>query len=131
MASKLTSAIDFEKTMHKSLGEISAAEFLELLQHPKLRVSQKVLLPDKKKYELWVEEGVISRIPIGVILEKLKGEKKKVELEPGPFLGERVFPASLRDAQYGQLVEDIAVRLESRLGSSFIDQLKRGVTTEG
>jgi len=127
----LTSAIDFEKTMEKPLGEISAVEFLEILQHPRLGAIHKALLPDKKKYELWIEEGAVSRIPIRVILEKLKGEKKKVELEPGPFLGERVIPSSSRDLQYGQLVEDLAARLEVRLGNSLIDQLKGGVIVHG
>ena len=43
--------------------------------------SDLVLLPDKKKYELWVDEAVIDKINVADLLEKIRGEKKKLELE--------------------------------------------------
>jgi|SRR4030095_11823904 hypothetical protein len=46
--------------LKRSLGEISA---------------------DKKKYELWADEGGLPKIPIGVPIERMRREKKKLELE--------------------------------------------------
>jgi uncharacterized protein len=57
-------SIDPDQLMTRPLGEISAAEFLEVLAHPKVRHPALAILPDKKKYELWVEEGPIFEIPL-------------------------------------------------------------------
>ena len=64
---------------------------------------------DKKKFELWVEENPLPRITLGELLEKLRGEKKKVELEFGPDFGELINPPLL-----DRLADAVAERLRNR-----------------
>ena len=90
-------SIDPDQLMTRPLGEITAAEFLEVLAHPKVRHPALAILPDKKKYELWVEEGPIGKISIGDFIDKLKGEKKKVELEVPPWFSK--FPGPFRQPE--------------------------------
>jgi len=119
MGEKFKAAIDIDKALERPLSDLSAAEFVQVLNHPKVRHAGISLIADKKKYELWVEEGVIEKIPVGVIIEKLRNEKKKVELEPLIDLGQRIYPSDLRrDTEYARLVEDIALRIEERLHRS-------------
>ncbi len=79
MAGKVA-AID-EELLQRPLGEISASQFLQVLGSMDQSSSDLVLLPDKKKYELWVDEAVIDKINVADLLEKIRGEKKKLELE--------------------------------------------------
>jgi hypothetical protein len=67
--------------LQKPLGSISAVDFIAVLNVAKLSGDAIALLPDKKKYELWVDEGGMPKIPLGVLIEKLRREKKKLELE--------------------------------------------------
>lgn len=121
MARARTAAIDPDALMDRPLGEISAAEFLQVLSHPSVRHPALAILPDKKKYELWVEEGPIVKIPVGEFIERLKGEKKKLELEVPPWF-EKINPplfdkGTFRGAEleYAQLVEEVANVVEERL----------------
>lgn len=114
MPEQLKAAIDVEAALERPLGEISAAQFLQVLAHPKVSSASLGILADKKKYELWVEEGVIAKIPVGDIIRRVRAEKKKYELEPFPDFGRYVFPERAFD--YGRLVEDIAARVGERLG---------------
>lgn len=104
-------AIDPDQLMKRPLGEISAAEFLQVLADPSVRHPALAILPDKKKYELWVEEEPIVKISVAEFLEKVKGEKKKIELEVHPWFSK--FPPV--ELEYGQLVEEIATVVEKRL----------------
>ena len=75
-------AIPADEILSRSLSEISAADFLTLMTRDDLiDRSALTLLPDKKKYELWVDEDVVFKIPIGEIATRLKSEKLKMELE--------------------------------------------------
>lgn len=132
MGDERKSAIEFEKTLEKPLGEVTAAEFVAVLNNPKLG-GKLHPITDKKKYELWVEEGTIEKIPLGELIEKLKGEKKKAELEFVEY-GKRVFREQLTADTYGQLVGDIAARVEQSLGPELmkrIDALKGVIVTDG
>src|SRR5258708_23050185 len=105
-------AIDVDAALQKPLGEISAAQFLQVLAHPKIGGSKFGILADKKKYELWVEEGEIFKVPVGEIIQRLRGEKKKVELEV-PYLGRVGDPAPY---DHASLAEEVATRILDRLG---------------
>jgi hypothetical protein len=74
-------AIPPDEILQKPLGELTAAEFLTALSHPSVDKRSLAILPDKKKYELWVEEDGIPKISVLDLLDRLKGEKKKLELE--------------------------------------------------
>ncbi|GJL53356.1 MAG: hypothetical protein NPIRA02_04880 [Nitrospirales bacterium] len=119
MNNKRKAAIDIDKVMDSPLRELNAAEFVEVLNHPKVKGKHSWIITDKKKYELWIEETEIVNITVGELIEKLRGEKKKVELEPFIDIGHRVFPGELireSDVQFSRLVEDVARRVEERLG---------------
>jgi hypothetical protein len=122
MARARTAAIDPDALMDRPLGEISAADFLQVLSNPRVRHPALAILPDKKKYELWVEEGPITKISVRELLERLKGEKKKLELELPPWF-EKINPPVWEkgnvfqgaELEYSQLVEEIANVVEERL----------------
>jgi hypothetical protein len=112
-------AIDVDQILDRPLADISAADFIRALNHPRISHTLRPIIADKKKYELWVDEGGIGRIPLKELLEKLRGEKKKAELEvPDPF-GPVVLPADvLARGGYARLVEDVADAVEQRLKSA-------------
>ena len=117
MARPRKAALDIDALMDRPLGELSASEFLQVLRHPKLGFSGAAILADKKKYELWVEEDPILKIPIGEIIERIRGEKKKVEYEIPDIIGPRINPGDvLGRIDYGRLVEDVAEEVARRLG---------------
>jgi hypothetical protein len=108
-------AIDLDEIGHRPLAELSAVEFLQVLSHPSISVSNRFILADKKKYELWVEEGPVLKIPIGSIIAKLRLEKKKVEYEIPPWM--KVIPEDgIREVEYATLMEDIAERVGATAG---------------
>ncbi len=73
----------FDEMMNESLEKISAADLLDLMQE-RAEVAQAInMLPEKKKVELEVEP-VVPKLKLGDLVEKLRGEKKKVEYELGP-----------------------------------------------
>lgn len=70
-----------EKLLDRQLGQLSAAEFLQVLGRVDFDRSALQILPDKKKYELWVDESGLPKIPVRELFERLRREKKKLELE--------------------------------------------------
>lgn len=108
-------AIDMDALMERPLGEISAADFLQVLTHASVRPSA-TLIADKKKYELWVEETVITKISLKEVLEKVRAEKKKVELEIPDWWRWRVNPPEVFQPDFGRLVEEVAAAVEQRIG---------------
>lgn len=107
-------AIDPDEVLDKSPEEISVADLLRALNDPKMvRASLiPVLLADKKKRELWVEEGPIFGLPLREILERLRADKKKVELEFPINWWEWVIRPELDQTR---LVENIAEAVEKRI----------------
>lgn len=94
-----------EDLLDKPLADISAAELVKALsisREPHLGH----ILADKKKYELWVEENPVERIPLRELLDKLRGEKKKVELELPFDIGQVINPPVL-----DRLADAVAKRL--------------------
>lgn len=76
-------AIQADKLDDTTLGELSAADFVEAL-HERRAFSLTHHWPEKKKYELEVEPGVIDDLRFRDfvdILDRIRGEKKKTELE--------------------------------------------------
>ena len=93
---KKRAAIDVDECLGKPLEELSAVELITTLERrstPQIAA----ILTDKKKYELWVEENPLPTLRLGELLEKLKLEKKKVELELPFDLGEKVNPVLPHD----------------------------------
>jgi hypothetical protein len=110
-------AIDIDKVLDSPLNKLSAVDLLKALGHPKVSGVGISLLPDKKKYEVWVEEVDLVRVSLREILEKVRGEKKKLEHETPDLFGERI-QVGPREFDYTRLVEDIAARVEERLRRS-------------
>jgi hypothetical protein len=108
-------AIDLDEIGDRPLGDLSAVEFLQVLSHPTLSVSHRFILADKKKYELWVEEGPIFEIPIKGIIGKLRGEKKKVEKEIPPWM-KFVPEDGIHELEYAAMLEDVAERVGATVG---------------
>ena len=111
------SAVAFEKIESTALSKLTAADLIESLQESgKLDVLH--YLPEKKKYELEIEPGVVGGLTVGRlvnVLERFKGEKKKYEYEIDPLVGDRF---------RGRIDTDIVTRLDdmnARLG-----KLERG-----
>lgn len=71
--------------LDRPLGELSAADFVGALTGAGLAGHELTVLADKKKYELWVDETPIVKIPLKDLLDRVRGEKKKLELEKRPW----------------------------------------------
>ena len=115
-------AIDTDALMKKSLNDISAADFIRILGRRDL-VGLSPVLADKKKLELWVDEGGIFDTPIEAILEKIKGEKKKLELEQqwdSPIID----PGPLRQVNYARLVQDVAAVVERQMADKQLSGMR-------
>jgi hypothetical protein len=84
VAPEKKAAID-EQLAEQTLGEISAADFLKALNRGGL-VSDLVVWPEKKKVELYIEPENLEKVNFGRLIEIIRGEKKKRELEPYPFV---------------------------------------------
>jgi hypothetical protein len=80
------SAIPPDELLERPIEELSAAEFIYALNHPDLDQTAVRLLPDKKKYELWVEETDVTKLTPRDLIDRLRNEKKKYELEPPVIL---------------------------------------------
>jgi hypothetical protein len=75
------SAIPPDELLERPIEQLSAAEFISALNHPALDQAAVRLLPDKKKYELWVEEIDVTKLTTRDLVDRLRNEKKKVEIE--------------------------------------------------
>jgi hypothetical protein len=120
MAKADRTAIPPDENLQRPLGELTAVEFLTALDHPSVDKQSLAILPDKKKFELWVEEDGISKMTVVDLLDRLRGEKKKLELEKFriedvKLVRENVVdPAEvLRDPA---VIDQIAAQVAQRLG---------------
>lgn len=109
--------------LDRPLGELSAADFVGALASARLAAPELAVLADKKKYELWVDETPIAKVPFKDLLDRVRGEKKKLELEKRPweYLKREVEfdfdPTRLRDPVIREeLVAEIANEVVQRLG---------------
>jgi hypothetical protein len=116
---KKTPAFDPDAIRSKSLDQVSASDLLQALQHGGVGIGHLTVWPEKKKYELWVEPENLGKVDVGRLIDILRGEKKKVELEKYPGLegwrdpfGAVVNPPDLR---LDQLADRIAHLVEARL----------------
>lgn len=105
----------------RRLGELSAIDFLGALQSAKVSQVELGVLADKKKFELWVEETQIDKLAIKDLLERVRGEKKKLELEKNPrheYLKRAVeLEIDPREVLIDPVViEEIATQVAAKLG---------------
>lgn len=114
-------AVDAD-VLDRPLGEISAAEFVGALREAKLAGRELTVLADKKKYELWVDETPIEKISVNELLDRIRGEKKKLELEKRPwesfkrdvefdFDPERLHDPVIREDLVNEIAKEVAERL--------------------
>jgi hypothetical protein len=78
--SDFNASIAPDDLLERPLDELSAIDLLRLLGSGSV-AGVRNQLADKKKYELWVDETSIGRLPVGSILDRVRTEKKKLELE--------------------------------------------------
>jgi hypothetical protein len=111
-------AIDVDKVLQKPLKDISAVELIHALSRDDL-ASARSLVSDKKKYELWTDETVVIEIPLADLLDRIKGEKKKLELEVPPwfrFEDPLAGPGMVSDQLVSRIADAVEARLSSRGG---------------
>lgn len=114
-------AINPDERLSLPLGEITAADFLVALNSPSLDRYGLSLVADKKKYELWTDESGLPKLSIWELIERLRGEKKKLELEKMPleyqvkkYREDFIDPREvLRDPV---VIEEIAAKVAEKLG---------------
>lgn len=106
-------AVDVDAVLKRSLNDLSAADFIRVLGHRDFS-GIGVIIADKKKYELWIDEGPVFDVPLGEILDKIRGEKKKVELEIPDIYGPIVNPALVRQLDYARLAQEVVAIAERR-----------------
>lgn len=97
--------------MDKPLSKISASDFLTALGSSSFHAQMFRHWPEKKKYELHIEpeNKVLDSIPLDQLLDKIKGEKKKAELEFMDFRDQLILPQGV----YERLVNDITHRMKN------------------
>lgn len=105
-------AIDIDQIRKKDAHEVSAADFLAALEQANVSIQRLVGLPEKKKVELWVEPEDPPNITVGGIIDWIRTEKKKVELELPPDFENW---QRIREARYNELVARVARDVEARL----------------
>lgn len=114
----IKAGIPADELLARPLAELSAVELLDILRRDDIADRATIqLLPDKKKYELWVDEEPILRRSLGEVLKIIRVEKKKLELEKWHFEDVRLAVDNVADAggrvrdpagERGLLVEEIA-----------------------
>ncbi|MEM8950336.1 MAG: hypothetical protein AAGA21_04690 [Pseudomonadota bacterium] len=107
-------AIDPDKLRDTKLADMSASDFLQMLDASEIAVQGLSIWPEKKKVELLVEPENFGKLrwrDFEDIIVRWRGEKKKVELEPFLPIDPRV---SIPDTVIDQLAERIEARLASR-----------------
>jgi hypothetical protein len=107
-----SAAIDADGRERPTTREISAAEFLIALEQSGVGLQQLVGLPEKKKLELWVEPENVDLPSVDDLIDWIRQEKKKVELELPPNLG---YWQKIREARYNELVDRVARDVEAKL----------------
>jgi hypothetical protein len=79
----------FDELADRPLEEVTAAEFLEALESGGVSARDLAVWPEKKKVELTVEPENFGGVRIKDLIPVLRNEKKKLERELPPFLGEK------------------------------------------
>ena len=114
MSKPKKAAIDLDAIGSKTLAEISAADFLAALEQADVSIQRLVGLPEKKKYELWIEPEDQPPPPptVGGVIDWVRTEKKKVELEVPPAFGAW---KKIQEVRYNELVARVARDVEATL----------------
>ena len=85
MSTEKRASIDLDAIGQKKLSEISAADFITALNAGGISLqAHHRIWPEKKKVELWVEPENLGGVSVGDLLNVVRAEKKKVELEKPP-----------------------------------------------
>ena len=112
MPQQKKAAIDIDALGDKTLGEVSAADFLTALNAGGLTVQHLAVWPEKKKVELWIEPEDLVRVDLKDIIVRIRVEKKKLELEKFPGFENWRDP---RDLPYEDLLNRLTRDIEARL----------------
>lgn len=84
-SSSRKAAIDADKLAERGIGEITARDFLNILDREGLGAGSLKHLPEMKKVALYAEPEWVPEIKVQDLIRGLKIEKKKVELEIPPW----------------------------------------------
>jgi len=112
MPQEKKAAIDMDVLGDKSLGEVSAADFLTALNAGGLTLQHLTVWPEKKKIELYIEPENLGRVQLKDVIVVIRVEKKKVELEKNPGFENWRDP---RDFPYEDLLNRLTRDIEARL----------------
>jgi hypothetical protein len=126
MSERKKASINFDEVAEKQLDQISASELLAALDAGGVSARNLAVWPEKKKVELWTEPENFSKMRVIDIINIIRNEKKKVELEkpPGEFIWSKppgpegqIDPRISRELIIDELVDRIARNVEARLRS--------------
>jgi hypothetical protein len=112
MANGKTAAIVADKLLDSPLKQLTATQFIDAL-HAKDMTADLPMWSEKKKYELEIEP-VLDKLRLRdfiEIIERVKGEKKKVEYEIPDWWKWRVNPDPTRD-QLAQKLDEVIAKLD-------------------
>jgi hypothetical protein len=84
-SSSRKAAIDADELAERGIGEITARDFLNVLDREGLGARSLKLLPEMKKVALYAEPEWVPEIKVQDLVRALKVEKKKLELEIPPW----------------------------------------------
>jgi hypothetical protein len=112
MANEKAAAIAADRHLDTQMSKLSAAQFMEAM-HANQLVPHIKFWPEKKKYELELEP-VIDKLRLRDFIEiinRIRGEKKKVEYEVPDWWKWRVNPDPTQ-AEIGQRLDDVVQKLD-------------------
>jgi len=112
MANEKAAAIVADKLLDSPLKQLTAAQFIGALQARQM-TADLTMWSEKKKHELEIEP-VLDKLRLRdfiEIIERVKGEKKKVEYEIPDWWKWRVNPDPMRD-QLAQKLDQVIARLD-------------------
>jgi hypothetical protein len=119
VSEKKKASINFEEAAEKQLDQISASDFLAALDAGGLSPRNLTVWPEKKKVELLAEPENFSGLRVRDVLDVLRNEKKKLEIEwhkpPGPE--GQIDPRFHYEVIFEDLVDRVARNVEARLRS--------------
>lgn len=86
MSAEKKAAVDMDAIQDQTLDQIRASDFLAALNAGGLAAQHLAFWPEKKKLEYWTEPENLGKIRFKDIFEKIRVEKKKLELEVDPWI---------------------------------------------
>lgn len=105
------SAIPPEEVVRRPLSELTALDFIAAISSSRFDQRLVGFLPEKKKIELWTDESGIGGLNLADLFDRLRGEKKKLELahERDTYFGDALRESDVIE----QIAEVVAQKLRT------------------